>query len=323
MSTPTDSIGVAVIGLGTVGLRYVEQFQIHDGFHLVGGFDVSETAAAAAAEQFAIPIAESAQALISDDGVGLVYVAVPPLHHEVFVDACIDAGKALLCEKPLGVDDAQSAAMVKRVDASGIAAAVNFVFGAAPPARALAAAVASHDEPIHHAALRVHFETWPRAWQANAGWLRDRDQGGWTREVVSHYLFLLLRLFGDAAVETVHVEWPADGTSEQGLQATLRYGPVPAFVAGTSDSAGVDEVEFTVRSASTAWRLTNWYQFSHSIDGGEWKPAIDTELAGGPRAYAAQLDQMAKLARGEAHTLATFAEALKVQELAEALLAHP
>jgi len=316
----TDPVGVAVIGLGTVGLRYVEQFELNDGFRVVGGYDVSASASTAAQQRFDIAIADSATALMQDDAVDLVYVAVPPVHHEVFVDATLAAGKALLCEKPLGVDDAQSAAMVERVEQSGIAAAVNFVFGAAPPALALVAAVEAHDEPIHHADLRVHFEQWPRAWQANAGWLRDRDQGGWTREVVSHYLFLLHRLFGDGEIDSKHVEWPADGTSEQGLHATLRYGQVPAYLQGTSDSAGGDEVQFTVRAASRSWRLTNWYQLDHSDNGGVWTPTVDDALVGGPAAYAAQLSQMASLVRGEPNTLATFAEALKVQRIAEALL---
>ncbi|MEM9611123.1 MAG: Gfo/Idh/MocA family oxidoreductase [Actinomycetota bacterium] len=70
--------GVAGIGLGTVGLRYVEQFQLDDRFVVVGGFDASPDAAAAAAERFGIDVLPSAEALIADERVDVVYVAVPP-----------------------------------------------------------------------------------------------------------------------------------------------------------------------------------------------------------------------------------------------------
>jgi predicted dehydrogenase len=312
--------GMAIIGLGTVGLRYVEQYQLHDGFELIGGFDVSDAACDEAADRFGIPIAGNAEALITDPGVDAVYVAVPPLYHEHYVDLVIDAGKALLCEKPLGVDDAESAGMVERVEASGIPAAVNYVFGAAPSAVALVDGVQNGPGQIHGVDLRVHFEQWPRAWQAKAAWLRDRDQGGWTREVVSHYVFLLLRLLGSPTIEHCSAWYPPDGTSEQRLAATLRCGDTPVLLVGSSDSAGADEVEFTVRGSERSWRLTNWYQYATADRGVEWTPGLSPEASSGPAAFAAQLDQLSRLIRGEDNTLATFAEALEVQRIVEGLL---
>ncbi len=320
-ATANEPIGIAIIGLGTVGLRYVEQYQMHDGFELVGGFDVSESATAMARERFGVAIAASADALIEDPAVDAVYVAVPPLFHEQYVDLVIGAGKALLCEKPLGVDDAESAGMVERVEAAAIPAAVNYVFGAAPSAVRLLGDVARSGDEIHGVDLRVHFEEWPRAWQASAGWLRDRDQGGWTREVISHYVFLLLRLFdGPVTVESCSAHFPADGTSEQRLIALLRADGVPIHVLGSSDSAGVDEVEFTVRGAAASWRLTNWYQYSMTDRGGAWTPGLSDEAAAGPAAYAAQLGQLGDLVNGKPQTLATFAEALEVQRIVERML---
>lgn len=316
----TSTHGIAIIGLGTVGLRYVEQYQAHDGFELIGGFDVSRDACHTAAERFGVAIAESAEALITDPAVAAVYVAVPPLYHEHYVDLVVDAGKALLCEKPLGVDDAESAGMVERVGASGIAAAVNYVFGAAPAARALLRDVAASGDTIHGVDLRVHFEEWPRAWQAGAGWLRDRDQGGWTREVISHYVFLVLRLLGSPTVEQAAAYFPDDGSSEQRLVALLRAGGVPIHVLGSSDSAGADEVEFTVRGQRQSWRLTNWYEYTKAERGGAWISALSADEASGPSAYAAQLGQLDALIEGQPQTLATFAEALQVQRVVEEIL---
>ncbi|PZS30305.1 MAG: hypothetical protein DLM58_13890 [Pseudonocardiales bacterium] len=40
------------------------------------------------------------------------------------------------------------------------------------------------------------FPEWPRAFQADARWLADRAQGGFVREVLSHFIYLTDRLVG-------------------------------------------------------------------------------------------------------------------------------
>ena len=125
---------MAIIGLGTIGRRYIEVFNNHDGFELVGGFDVGEQARTAAAADFGMRVTASAEELITDPNVHVVYIATPPLYHEVYVDQVQAAGKAIFCEKPLGVDNGDTQAMVERVESAGAPAAVNFVFGAAPSA---------------------------------------------------------------------------------------------------------------------------------------------------------------------------------------------
>jgi len=315
--------GVAIIGLGTVGRRFIEQFNYHDGFVLIGGFDVVNEARAGAASDFGLMITEDPAALINDPAVDVVYIATPPLFHEVYVDMAHAAGKAIFCEKPLGVTNAETQAMVSRVEAGGALAAVNFVFGAAPGAAEMIAQVAAgHCGDVLGADLRLHFCRWPRDWQAGAGWLRDRDQGGWVREVASHFVFLVHRLFGPASIKHVHIEFPADGTSEQSLHAVLDCDGTIVRLTGTSDAAGTDEVEFTVRGSERSLRLTNWYQLTSAVSDSPWEPVLSAEAVAPPAAYAAQLGQVAALTRGEPNTLATFAEAYAVQELVEALLSQ-
>lgn len=49
-------------------------------------------------------VADDYEALIADDGVDIVYIALPNhLHHE-FVVMAATAGKAILCEKSLSID---------------------------------------------------------------------------------------------------------------------------------------------------------------------------------------------------------------------------
>lgn len=313
--------GVAIIGLGTVGRRFVEQFAAHESFELIGGFDVDEAVGLASAQDFGIAVTADAAALLEDPLVDLVYIAVPPVFHETYVDQALAAGKTIFCEKPLGVDSAATSDMVDRVEAGSSAAAVNFVFGAAPSAVELIRQVGGGAcGAVTGADLRLHFCRWPRDWQAGATWLRDRDQGGWVREVVSHYVFLIHRLFGPAVIEQAYVLFPDDGSSEQSLAAVLRCGEVTIRIVGTSDAAGADEVEFTVRGSERSFRLSNWYQLTSAVGDSPWKRVLSDDAVAPPAAYAAQLGEVSKLASGHRNSLATFEEAFAVQELVESLL---
>lgn len=322
-----STFGVGIIGLGAVGRRFVEQYQGHDGFELVAVWDLADAARDAAATDFGAPVVDSAEAVIGHDDVDMVYIAVPPLFHEVYVDAVLAAGKAIFCEKPLGVDDAQSEAMTARVTDAGARAAVNFVFASAPSATALGELLASGAAgAIVGAELRLHFAEWPRPFQADARWLRDRDQGGWTREVVSHFVFLAERLFGSGTLRSSSAWFPADGTSEQALAAVVDFPEVGESgiqlrIVGSSDSGGADEVEFIVWGSERSFRISNWYQLTATEPDGSWVDVEAAGAAGGPAAYAAQLGQVANLCAGDDHRLATFAEALRVQVLVEAMVA--
>lgn len=312
---------VGIIGLGTVGSRFVEQFGLHRQFDLAAAWDPDTAACDAHAADVAI--VESAAEVI--EAADLVYIAVPPLHHGGYVHACLDAGKATFCEKPLGIDVAESRELVSAVNASGCPAAVNFVFGSAPAAVDLQRLVASGAiGELLRADLRLHFAQWPRAWHAKAQWLTLRDQGGWVREVASHFLFLAARILGPLRLETGAVHYP-DGNggelSETWAAALWDGSEAPLTMAGTSTGGGVDVVDLTLRGSTGAVRVWDWYRLQVD-DGSGWEDVVAEDRAAlGPRAYTAQLDELAHMMAGEDHALATFGEALAVQELVEELLA--
>ena len=65
-------------------------------------------------------------AVLSDDSVDVVHVASPNDVHAAQAKASLAAGKHVVCEKPLGVDSAETAAMVDAAEASGLVNAVCF-----------------------------------------------------------------------------------------------------------------------------------------------------------------------------------------------------
>jgi predicted dehydrogenase len=316
--------GVAIVGLGIMGMRMVERIAAHPGFHVASLFDPDPAALARA--KAAVPnavVCDSAAAAMDRKEVRCVYVATPPASHAAHGIAALDLGRALFCEKPLAADLAEGAALARRGAAPGARSAVNFSLAASPAFRAL-------EEEIRHGAigtpraldLVVRFAAWPRAWQrAAASWLDGRTEGGFVREVVSHFLFAALRVGGPIAVAESRVDYPWGGTSERRVAARLTAGTLPFALDGAVDGPDDDRNLFTVEGTLGAVRLRDWAQADRKVAGGWETLALGSIEEVRWRGAQAQLDELHAMVEGRPHRLATLAEAHAVQVAAEAILA--
>jgi myo-inositol 2-dehydrogenase / D-chiro-inositol 1-dehydrogenase len=96
------SVGVGVIGAGMMGTDHVRTLTTHvDDAHVVAVADADPARAEAAAREGGGRAVADPHALIADPAVDAVVVASFDTTHEEFVLACIEAGKPVLCEKPL------------------------------------------------------------------------------------------------------------------------------------------------------------------------------------------------------------------------------
>lgn len=314
-----------IIGLGVVGRRTAAHMAAHAGFEITAAWDLSPEACEAARSDIpGIAIAADARAVIESEA-DFVYVATPPLAHHDYVIDVIEAGKAIFCEKPLGIDIEQSRTLTDQVEASGCASAVNFVFGGAPGAVALVEKAKSGAlGAIAGIDIRLHFATWPRGWQDAAQWLTRRDQGGFTREVLSHFIFLVERILGPAEIAGASVYYPGgpgNKDAETAIVARLEAEGAQITVAGSVGGKGPDRVECTAWGEAASCRLGDWYVLSQS-DGGGWQDQLADIADHRAAAYMGQLDNLAAMLDGRAHTMPSFGEALRVQETIEALLQH-
>jgi predicted dehydrogenase len=87
-------------------------------FRAVHGRDpvrATEFALACAGSSGAPPprVDANADDLLGDSGIDAVYVATPHAHHGEWVRRCLEAGKPVLCEKPLVPNEAQGQALVQ------------------------------------------------------------------------------------------------------------------------------------------------------------------------------------------------------------------
>ena len=104
--------------------------------------------------------------------------------------AAAAVGKAILLEKPLGIDINESVHLVDQLNQFGVPAAVNFTQASGVVLSAVSSAIKKgHLGEVFGIDIIITYAYWPREWQKAADWPRFRVEGGITREVISHFLF--------------------------------------------------------------------------------------------------------------------------------------
>lgn len=320
-----EQIGLGIIGFGIMGERLARFGAGHAQVRLTGVWDPSPEAATRLADAApGVPMLASPEAVIA--GCDCLYIAAPPAFHLVHAKAAFAAGKAVFLEKPLSVDTAEAEAFVAAAEAAGARGAVNFPMASSPAVAQLNAwradgAVGAPRE----LSVTVAFAAWPRSWQRGAHtWLDRRQQGGFTREVVSHFLFLTRRQLGALALDKAQASFFLPEHSERTIAAKLTAGGVPVTLSGGVGTTLADDHNAWVLEGSLgAIRLRDWSFAERRGADGAWAAAPDAlpNERMRPMVLQRQLDGVAAMTRGEPHHLATLREALEVQQVVEGILA--
>lgn len=316
------AIRTAIIGLGIMGRRMLEHMLKHPAYDPAFLWDPNPANMELARDLApGAVLASSAEAAMA--GADLVYLACPPDPRRDYALHAAGLGKALFLEKPLGVDIAASADLVERIAAAGVPAAVNFTQAAGAALTDVAADARSGGMgALAGVDIVVTYAAWPRAWQVGADWLRFRDEGGMTREVISHFLFFSERVLGPLSLVWARPSYPADPKlCETHLLARLETAEgLPVSVLASVGGAQPDRQEVTVKGAVRSHRIADFYAVSTS-DGGAFERVTPEGIDPRSTSLRAQLDDLEAMIAGRPHRLATLEEALRVQRLIEAMLA--
>lgn len=322
---PQVPVSTAIIGLGIMGRRMLEHMMLHPAYAVTAVWD-PDPASCKAAQALAPGVALAQDAAAAMAECDLVYLACPPAPRKAYAMGAAAAGKAVFLEKPLGVDGAESRALVEALESAGVPAAVNFTQAAGPALSEVT--TAAHQGVLGDlmgADIVVTYGHWPRDWQRAADWLRYRAEGGMTREVISHFLFFSERILGPLELVWARADFPPDSAlCETHVAARLvSASGAPVTVMGSVGGAQPDRQEVTIKGSKASRRITDFYRNAASTGGAfvQVHPEYDD-----PRALSlkAQLDDLALLIAGQPSRLATPQEALRVQILVEGILAgHP
>ncbi len=324
-------VKLGFLGFGIMGERLLRAALDHDASTVVisGIFDPNP----AAAERVKclrpdIPVFGRPEELI--EASDCLHIASPPSSHLDYLHQCLQSGRAALCEKPLATDVAAATQAVAALSKGGARAAVNFPFVSSLAVDQLqhwlADGVIGTPERID---IELAFAAWPRSWQVDAArWLDGRREGGFTREVASHFLFLSRRLIGPLELRSAVCSYPITELSERHIEADLVAGTLPLNMIGSVGVSTKGDHNIWMLTGSTGRiRLRDWSCAEREV-GGIWQAptvsvaptvSMSNEKAR-PLVLARQLDKVVALTRGAPTNLATLSEALDVQEVVEAIL---
>ncbi|QBI54330.1 Gfo/Idh/MocA family protein [Streptomonospora litoralis] len=112
-TSPQPPVRWGILGTGKIAQRFVTGLRAVDDAEVVAVGSRSEETARRFADTWDIPRAHGDYAdLAADTGVDVVYVATPHNVHHRATLMCLEAGRHVLCEKPLAVNAAEAAEMV-------------------------------------------------------------------------------------------------------------------------------------------------------------------------------------------------------------------
>jgi predicted dehydrogenase len=183
--------------------------------------------------------------------VDLVSIHSPPFLHAEHVRLALDAGRAVLCDKPFSTSAAESERLHAEAERAGVLHVCNFEFRRDRARRALRDVVVSGELGSPEHVVWVHLSSGSRVPLRPHGWLFERARGGgWVGAWASHAIDTLRWMLGEvvdvSAQRRTDVPVRPDldgverrGDAEDGLTANLRLDRGTTVVLDSSFAAPV------------------------------------------------------------------------------------
>jgi predicted dehydrogenase len=166
----------------------------------------NQGAARSRAEELSIPVAYGDfHELIDDPEIDVVHILTPNSSHYPMARACIDAGKHVICEKPLAMNTQESAELVKLAGEKGV---INCVchnlryYPMVKQARAMVKAGEIGDIRLVHG---HYLQDW-LFFETDYNWRVEADIGGKSRAVAdigTHWLDMVQHIMGQKVVSVL------------------------------------------------------------------------------------------------------------------------
>jgi predicted dehydrogenase len=194
VSREIGELRAGVVGTGFIGAVHVEALR-RLGVEVVGVVGSSPERARA---KTLAPVIDSYEKLLADERVDVVHLTTPNHLHHPQVKQALEAGKHVVCEKPLAMTSEQSAELFEQAEQSGLVHCTNFNIRFYPQVQQARALVA---DGAVGAVWNVHggyLQDWlllPTDWN----WRLEPEKGGSLRAVAdigSHWLDLVQFVVG-------------------------------------------------------------------------------------------------------------------------------
>jgi predicted dehydrogenase len=196
-----SEIRAGVVGTGFVGAVHVDALR-RLGVEVVGV--VGSTPERAASKRLA-PVVESYEALLADPTVDVVHLTTPNHLHHPQVKLALEAGKHVVCEKPLALTSVESAELLALARRAGVVHCTNFNLRFYPMVQEMRERVAAGEVGDVWDVHGGYLQDWlaePTDWN----WRLEPEKGGTLRavgDIGSHWLDTAQFVTGRRVVELV------------------------------------------------------------------------------------------------------------------------
>ncbi|MFW5923576.1 MAG: Gfo/Idh/MocA family protein [Planctomycetota bacterium] len=215
-------IGLGVLGCGEFARFSLSAIRDLGEIELVGIGATYPDAADCATDMFGVPDFGDASELVTHPNVEIVYIATPPfLHHEQAMLA-LEAGKHVICEKPLALTPPQGREMIQVAEERDLLLAVNLMQRYNPLYEHVRSVI---EEELLGKPLHGYFENYATdEYLPSDHWFWDREKsGGIFIEHGVHFFDLFRGWLGPGTVCSAQRGYRPDGETEDRVQCAVRY----------------------------------------------------------------------------------------------------
>jgi predicted dehydrogenase len=254
-----NQIRIGAIGAGGFGLFALQQFLQVEGAELVAMAATHREAALAMARRFGVSETLEVESLLQLDQVDLVYIATPPFLHYSQVRAALQAGKHVICEKPLALTLAQADELLQLARSRDLLCIANLMQRYNPLFEAVRQLI---DSKVIGECLHGWFDNAAGDEGLSAEhWFWDRAKsGGIFIEHGVHFFDLFEGWLGRGeVVASQRILRPGSGLEEQ-VQCVVRYGngALINFYHGFTQAARLERQEFRLLFERGELTLEEW-----------------------------------------------------------------
>lgn len=312
-------MNIGIIGAGVVAERIINASKIHTRGNIKGIYDINSKRLKQIIEKYDLNGTNSYEELLEDGDIDIIYLAVPPKYHYPIALDIFKSGKHFICEKPLANSTEEAKAMYRLSKEQNIVCAMNFPTMYSKAYENIKILLKENFlGDLVKVEFQGYFSKWPRHWQQN-NWIATKEQGGFVREVVTHYIQIIQRLFGEIENINTFIEYPEEpNLSETSIIAKADIEGIPVLINAVAGIGMKEELNLKIFGSKGVIYLKNWRELWISNDDMNMERVEIIESNG----LIDLLDNVFEAIDGEQSNIVDFYEGYKTHKIIEKLLGN-
>jgi len=186
----SHSIKAAIVGTGFIGPAHLEALRRIPNVEVVALVEVNQALADEKAKQLGIPRAYVFADMLEQDDIDVVHICTPNFLHFIQAKAVMEAGKHVICEKPLAISLEEAEELVQLAKTTGLVNAVHFNLRYYPMVRQMKVMREKGELGQVYSIMGSYLQDWLFL-QTDYNWRLEPDKSGDSRAIAdigSHLL---------------------------------------------------------------------------------------------------------------------------------------